>query len=208
MKRISVVAIAFLVFIFLEACNGVETPVVVVTMHPSAVPLVMTMTEIAKTVEVLGQTVTVYASTPTPSHTPVPPTKVPDATELKNLLSSALKDKLIATFGAKISVEAVKFGPIAAPEYTELYIEMNCESANNSVCPSSQVIIAVVDTCKEKKKKLLENIPNKTQVLTITIYDPGHSPQIVEVDWSDALAYINGDIPAEIFGKLIRYVQE
>jgi hypothetical protein len=69
------------------------------------------------------------------------------------------------------------------------------------------VIIAVVDAIKEKKKKILENIPSKTELLTITIFDPKTLPKVVEVKWLDVLAYIDGELPGEDFNKLIRYVQ-
>ena len=132
---------------------------------------------------------------------------LPRAGVLQNLISATIKDQLITTLGAKITVVDVKFGPVGAQEFTNLYIEMNCISDNNGICPSNQVIVAVIDSFKEKKKKALENIPFTTQVLTITIYDPGHPTQVVEADWADVLAYINDDIPADIFSKLLRYTQ-
>lgn len=208
MKKILTVSTILLIFGFGSACA--DKSLISVTssdIDPRALLLLNTMTIMAGTVESLGQTVTAYAFTPTPSNTPEPPTKVPDATELRGLLSDTIKDELIATLGANISVVNVSFGPVGAQEFTELYIEIKCESQNNSSCPSSQAVAVVVDTCKDKKKKVIENIPNTTKLLVITIYDPGHSTQIVETDWSDVLAYMNGDIQPEIFIKLLRYVQ-
>lgn len=202
-KKTSVVLVIFLMVDFLAACNG-EVPAVVVTMHPSAVPIVLTMTEIAKTVVVLEASATAYASTATPSPAP---TREPDESELKNLISEEIKDQLIATLGSKITVVDVKFGPVDSEQFTELYVEMNCISDNNNICPSPQVVIAVFDACKAKKKKVVENVPFSTQIMTITIYDPGHTTHIVEVNWSDVIAYMNDDVPAEVFGKLIRYIQ-
>ena len=46
------------------------------------------------TIESLEQTVTAIAFTPTSSHTPVPPTKIPDATELQKLSSDTIEDEL------------------------------------------------------------------------------------------------------------------
>ena len=204
MKKFLMVSIILLVFVFGSACAD-KSLIPITAIDPSALPLFETMTVMAGTVESIGQTVTVFAFTPTPSNTPVPPTKVPDPTELRNLLSDTINGKLIAILGARITVVNVSFGPRGAQVFTELYIEMNCESQNNSVCPSPQVVTAVIDTCKEKKKKVEENVPATTQLLVITIYDPGHPTQIVEADWAYVVAYINGDIPPDIFSKLIRY---
>jgi hypothetical protein len=162
------------------------------------------MTVIASTVEAIGGSATAYAATLTPIPTP---TKIPDPGEVNKTISNAMNDQLISTFGARITVEDVKFGPIGAQEFTNLYIEINCVGDNNALCPTSNVIIAVVDACKDKKKKVLENIPSKIQLLTITIFDPITLPKIVEINWSDVLAYINGDIPGDVFNRLIRYDQ-
>jgi len=157
---------------------------------------------LAATIESIEQTVTAIGFTPTPS---VTPTRVPDATELKNLLSDTIKDELIGILGAQISVMNVSYGPGGATGFTELYVEMSCVSEDNSVCPSAQVITAVVDTCKEKKKKVLENVPKSTRLLSITIYDPGHATMIVEADWPDVLLYLDGEIPPDVFIELLRY---
>ena len=84
---------------------------------------------------------------------------------------------------------------------------MNCIGDNNAVCPTTQVIIAVVDACKAKKKRVIANVPGTTQILTITVFDPITFPRVVEVNWSDVIAYINDDVTAEIFSRLVRYVQ-
>ncbi len=201
MKKYSVVMVLIILYVLLAACID-DTAMIPVTGNPSAQPLLDTMTAIAKTVEGIAGSATAYAATPTPSLTPTP---TPDENEIKNLISDAIKDKLIASLGMKITVVDVKFGPVGAKKYTELYIEMNCVSDNNNICSSSQVVSAVVDSCKEKKKKFLENIPFETQVLIITIYDPGHATQVVEADWTDVLDYINGDMNAGVFSRLIRY---
>ena len=112
---------------------------------------------------------------------------------------------MISTFGTKITVIDVKFGPIGAQKYTNLYIEINCVGENNTACPTAQVIIAVMDACKDKKKKIIENVPSTTQLLTITIFDPGHSTIVVEANWSDVLDYVNGKLPAENLNKRIIY---
>jgi len=94
------------------------------------------MTKLAATVESLSQTATAIAFTPTPSNTPEPQTKIPDATELRNLLNNTIKDELIAILGAKSSVMNVSYGPGGAQGFTDLYIEVSCVSKNNAVCPS------------------------------------------------------------------------
>ena len=203
MRKFSIVLVIFLLFAFLAACMDDEV-IIPVTGNSSAQPLLNTLTAIAKTVEGIAGSATAFAATYTPS--PIP-TSTPSENEIKNLISNSIKDKLIASLGVKITVVDVKFGPVGAQKFTDLYIEMNCTSGNNNICPSSQVVSAVVDSCKEKKKKFLENVPFEIQVLIITISDPGHATQVVEADWSDVLAYINGDIPAEIFSKLIRSYQ-
>jgi hypothetical protein len=147
LKRTLAVSTLSLVFIFGSACADEMIPVTGSNLNPSALPLLYTMTSMANTVEVLGQTVTAYAATLTPS--PVP-TKIPDENELKKLISETIKNQLVATLGAKITVVDVKFGPVGAQEYSSLYVEMNCISDNNGTCPSTQAIIAVVDSCKEK----------------------------------------------------------
>jgi hypothetical protein len=43
------------------------------------------------------------------------------------------------------------------------------------------------------------------QLLSITIYHPGHTTMIVDVDWSDVLLYLDGDILPYVFIKLLRY---
>lgn len=195
MKKCLVVLIISLLFVFLVACNE-KTPQVVGTLHPSAKPLLTTLAVMATTAESIGQLATAYAATPT---------KTPDANELKNLINNTIKDELITSFGAKITLADVKFGPIGAQEYTNLYIEMNCKADNSAVCPTTQVIIAVMNVFKDKKKKVLENVPGKTQMLTITIYDPGHSTIVADAEWSDVLDYINDKMPAENLSKRIRY---
>ncbi len=203
MKKCSVLSIIFILFAFLAACIDNEI-IIPVTGNSSAQPLLNTLTDIAKTVEVIAQTATAYSIPPTATNTP---TNTPDPDVVNKTISDSINSQLISTFGAKITVVDVKFGPIGAQEYTNLYIEMNCAGDNNVVCPTTQVIIAVMDACKEKKKKILENIPRTVQVLTITIFDPITVPKVVEVNWPDMLAYINGDVPGEDFSKLIRYVQ-
>ena len=201
MKKCLIVLTIFLLFVFLAACNE-KSPPVVVTVHPSAQPLLSTLAVIATTAESIGQTATAYAATLTPSNTP---TKIPDANVLKNQINEAIKDEPVASFGATITLADVKFGPIGAKEFTHLYIEMNCKADNNAVCPTTQVMIAVMKAFKDKKKKMLENIPGTTQALIITISDPGHPTIVVETDWSDVRDYVNGDLPAEKLSQRIRY---
>jgi hypothetical protein len=193
----------FSFFASLTACID-DNVIIPNTGNPSAQPLLETMTVIAKTVEGIAGSATAYSFTPTFTLTP---TNTPNAPEVNKTISNSINEQLISTFGAKITVGDVKFGPINAQEYTNLYIEINCTGNNNTACPTTYVIIAVVDACKDKKKKVLENIPSKTQLLTITIFDPITLPKVVEVNWSDVLAYINGDVPGEIFSRLVRYVQ-
>ena len=101
----------------------------------------------------------------------------------------------------------VKFGPVGAQKYTQLYVEMNCVSNGSNICPPSQVVSAVVDACKDKKKKFLANVPFDTEKLIITIYNPGHATQVVEAKWSDVRDYLNDDMTADVFGRLITYTQ-
>ena len=204
MKKCSVVLLLLILFALLAACMDDPAIIPVTGIDPSAQPLLDTMTAVAQTVDVLAGSATAYAATYTPS--PVP-TATPSENEIKNLIGNTIKDKLIASLGVKITVVDVKFGPVGAQKYTHLYIEMNCMSDGNTVCPSSQVVSAVVDSCKEKKKKFLENVPFDTQTLLITIYDPGHATQVVEAKWPDVLAYINDDMTAEVFSRLIVYTQ-
>jgi len=203
MKKASALSIIFFLFVFLAACIDGTIPVQA-TVHPSAQPLLDTMAVIAKTVEGIAGSATAYSFTPTLTYTP---TITPNVVEVNKIISNSINDQLISTFGAKITVEDVKFGPIGAQEFTNLYIEIKCAGDNNAACPTTHVIIAVVDACKERKKKILENIPSKTQVLTITIFDPITRPKVVEVNWSDVLAYINGDVSGEEFSTKIKYVQ-
>jgi hypothetical protein len=203
MIKASALSIIIFSFIFLVACaNG--TPPATATVNPSAQPLMETIAVYAKTVEGIVGSATSYSFTPTLTYTP---TVTPNAPEINKTISNSINNQLISNFGARITVGDVKFGPIGAQEYTSLYIEIKCIGDNNSACPTTNVIIAVMDACKEKKKKVLENIPSTTQVLTITIFDPVTRPKVVEVNWSDVLAYINGDVPGQDFSKQIRYVQ-
>jgi hypothetical protein len=120
MKYLILLTIFFL-FVLLGACT--EEGIIPVSGNPSAQPLLSTMTEIAKTLEVIGQTATAYSVTPT--ETPAP-TNTPDQGVVNKLLSDSINSQLISTFGAKITVNAVKFGPIGAQEHTNLYVEINC----------------------------------------------------------------------------------
>jgi len=203
MKKCLVVSVVFILLVSLAACIDEEI-IIPVTSNASAQPLLDTMTAIAKTVEGIAGSATAYAATLTPTPRP---TATPNQNEIKNLISDAIKDKLIATLGAKITVVEVKFGPVGAQVFTDLYIEVNCVSDNGNVCPSNQVIVAVVDSCKEKKKKVIENVPGTTQKLTITIYNPGYSTTVIEANWSDVVDYFNDKITADIFGRLIESTQ-
>jgi hypothetical protein len=202
-RKAFALSIVLLFFVFLAACIDNTIPVQP-TVNPSAQPLLDTMAVIAKTVEGIAGSATAYSFTPTLTFTP---TVTPNAPEVNKAITNSINEQLISTFGAKITVEAVKFGPLGAQELTNIYIEINCAGDNNSVCPMTHVIIAVMDACKERKKKILENIPSKTEALTITIFDPTTIPRVVEINWSDVLAYINGDISGEDFVKQIKYVQ-
>lgn len=204
MKKYSVMLVLLILFAILAACGNDPAIIPVSGGNPSAQPLLDTMTAIAQTVEGFAGSATAYAATSTPSSTPTP---IPDENEIKNLIDNAIKDKLIASLGVKINVVDVKFGPLGAQKFTHLYIEMNCISDGGIVCPSSQVVSAVVDSCKEKKKKFLMNVPFDTEKLIITIYNPGHTTQVVEANWSDVLNYVNDDMTAEVFGRLITYAQ-
>jgi hypothetical protein len=201
MKKCLVVSIILFLFALLAACVD-DKVLIPVTANSSAQPLLDTMTAIAKTVDVMAQTATFYSLSPTPTNTP---TNTPDPGVLNKTISDAINSQLLSTFGAKIAVVTVKFGPIGAQEYTNLYIEMNCTGDNNTVCPTTQVMIAVMNALKDKKKKILENVPDKTQILTITIYDPGHSTIVAEANWPDVLDYINDKMPAENLSKRISY---
>ena len=201
MKKYLVVSTIFFLFTLLTACFD-DKALIPVTANSSAQPLLETMTTIAKTVEVIAQTATAYSLSPTPTNTS---TNTPDPGALNKTISDSINSQLVSVFGAKITLKDVKFGPIGAQEYTNLYIEMNCAGDNNAVCPTTQVIIAVMNAFKDKKKKIMENVPGKTQVLTITIYDPGHSTIVVEADWSNVLDYINEKMSAEDLSKRIRY---
>jgi hypothetical protein len=202
MNKYLTLAIMLLLLALLGACADDFIPVT--SIDPSAQPLFVTLTEIAKTVEYIGQTATAYAVTPTATPTP---TNTPDQGVVYNLISEAIADQLLSTFGANITVENVKFGPLGSEEFTNLYVEIKCVGDNGTACPTSNVIVAVMEACREKKKKMLENSPKSLQMLTITIFDPINSPRVVEIDWSDIQAYLNGDIPADVFDRLIRYVQ-
>jgi hypothetical protein len=204
MKRFLAISTILLVFYLASACTDDSIIPATGNDDPTMQPLMKTLTVIASTVEAIGQTATAYSFTPTPSSTP---TKIPDSTALRNLLSDTINGELIAVLGAKIAVVDVSYGPRGAQVFTELYIEMNCESQNHSVCPSPQVVTAVIDSCKENKKKVKANVPTTTQLLVITIYDPGHATQVVEADWPNVTAYLDGDIPAEIFSQRLRYTQ-
>lgn len=59
-----------------------------------------------------------------------------------------------------------------------------------------------MDACKEKKM-FLANVPFDTEKLIITIYDSGHTNQVMEANWPDVLAYINNNMAADFFGRLI-----
>ena len=203
MKKASALTIIFFSFVFLAACIDGTIPTQA-TVDPSAQPLLETMAVIAKTVEGIAGSATAYSFTPTLTKTP---TITPDVGEVNKTIANSINNQLISTFGARITVVDVKFGPIGAQEFTNLYIEMNCIGDNNAVCPTTQVIIAVVDACKAKKKKVIENVPGTTQILTITVFDPITLPRVVEVNWPDVIAYINDDVTAEIFSRLVRYVQ-
>ena len=203
MKKFLAISTILLVICLGSACTD-NSMIPVTGNDPTMQPLMNTLTAIASTVEAIGQTATAHSFTPTPSSTP---TKVPDSTALRSLLSDTINGKLVAVLGTKITVVNVSYGPGGAKVFTELYIEMNCESQNNSVCPSPQVVTAVIDSCKENKKKVKGNVPTTTQLLVITIYDPGHATQVVEADWSDVTAYLDGDIPAEVFSQRLRYTQ-
>jgi len=203
LKKFLAISTILLVICLGSACTD-NSMIPVTGNDPTMQPLMNTLTAIASTVEAIGQTATAHSFTPTPSSTP---TKVPDSTALRSLLSDTINGKLVAVLGTKITVVNVSYGPGGAKVFTELYIEMNCESQNNSVCPSPQVVTAVIDSCKENKKKVKGNVPTTTQLLVITIYDPGHATQVVEADWSDVTAYLDGDIPAEVFSQRLRYTQ-
>jgi hypothetical protein len=203
MKKCSVVSIIFILFALLTACID-DKVIVPVTGNSSAQPILSTMTEIAKTVEVLGKTATAYAFTPTLTKAP---TNTPDQGAVNKMISDSIDSQLISTFGVSIKVAEVKFGPIGAQEYTNLYVEINCTGKNNVVCPITQVIIAVLDACKDKKKKILENIPGTLQLLTITIFDPQTPPKVVELNWSDVRDYMDDKVSGDVLNTRIRYVQ-
>jgi hypothetical protein len=205
MKKCLVVTTIFIVFALLTACKD-NTVTIQVTINPSAQSLLNTLTVIASTVEAIGGSATAYAATLTPTNTPLPPTEVPNEGEVKRLLMKAVEGDPAAAIGAKITISDVKFGPIGSQEHTELYVELNCEGTTNNTCPSTQAVIVVINGCKARKK-IVDFVPTTTGILKITIFDPRSSPKVVEIDWPDVIAYIKGDVTAEIFNKLIRYDQ-
>ena len=203
MKKCSVVSTIFVFFVFLTACTDNKI-IIPITYNPSAQPLLGTLTEIAKTVEAIAGTATAYSLSPTPTHTP---TNTPDISEVNKAIANSIKNQLISTFGASITVQDVKFGPIGGQEYTNLYIEISCAGDSNAVCPVTNVIIAVMDAIKEKQKKVLENVPRSTKILTITIFDPTTHPKVVEINWPDVLAYVNGDLSGDAFRQRVNSIQ-
>ena len=203
MKIYLILSIVLISFVLLAACSE-DIVTIPITGDPTAQSLLVTMTEIAKTMDAIAQTVTAHSIPPTATPTL---TKTPDPGSVNKTLNDSIKGQLISTFGASIIVQDVKFGPIGAQEFTNLYVEVKCQGDNNAACPTTNVIIALMEACKEKKKKILENIPRSTQLLTITIFDPMNSPRVLEINWSDVVAFINGDIPTDVFSRLIRYVQ-
>lgn len=204
MKKSSALSIISFSIIFLVACAN-ATPPVTSTVNPSAQPLIETLVVYAKTVDGIAGSATAYSYTPTPTYTP---TVTPDLGVVNKQISDSINNQLISNFEANIRVRDVKFGPLGGQEFTYLYIEINCEGNNNTVCPKNQVIIAVVDACKEKKKKLLESIPQSTEMLTITIFDSRVSQLwIVDINWNDVLKYIDGKISSDEFINGIRSTQ-
>jgi len=196
MKKCFSISILLFSLLFLEACLD-DTLTPTPTVHPSAAPLL-------KTMEAIGGTATAYAATLTPTLTP---TKIPDQEGLLKAIRNGMKEQLGSSFGAKITVKDVKLGPIGSQYITNLYIEIDCASENNSVCPTSQVMIALMETCKDKKKQIGGNVPETTDTLTVTIFDPVNSPRVVEIDWSIVQKYMDEKADGEEINKRIRYTQ-
>jgi hypothetical protein len=203
MKKALVVSVMIFLYAFLAACMD-GTIDVTPTVNPTAQALMETIAIIEKTREGISASATAYSYTPTFTKAP---TNTPDKETVIKIISDSINNQLISTFGADIRVEDVDFGPLGAQELTYLYIEIYCAGDNNAACPTSHVIIAVVDACKERKKKVLDNISKSTNMLTITIFDPVAQPRVVEVNWSDVLDYINNDLTGDEFIARIKYVQ-
>ena len=128
--------------------------------------------------------------------------------EINKILTEAVQSNLVWVYGAKVTVISVGLIQKEAQEYTELDIVLNCESENNSICPSSQVASAVIETLKAQKKKVRENVPNNLGILMITVSDPGHPIQYFKVYWSDVRAYFDNNVAPDIFGRLITHIPQ
>lgn len=191
----------FLSFIALTAC--IDPTFMSSSVNPSAEPILRTMTAMAWTVEVLGKTATEMSYTATPSPAP---TSTPNLVVIENEIRASIQKNLVANVGASISLRSVKFLPEGSQAYTHFYIELDCSGANDAVCPKYQAVIAVIDVCKMKNDNFKSNIPPTLQTLVIRIYDPFAAPSLAEVNWSDVKAYVNGDIPPDIFARLIKYI--
>ena len=195
MKKNLALIIVFTLFILIliVGCTSSETPVsvVVITINPSAEPLLETMTVIARTVESIGQTATEYAATLTPtqtaSSTPTP-TKIPDPGKVKEILNKAIKNELRNAMDTDMQVDEVIFRPEEAPPFTELEIRMTCDHQGDQECDPIRVFVELVNACK-KKNDALDYISNAPQIMWVSITTENNRTWTAYANWVDVIAF-------------------
>ncbi|GAB4420233.1 MAG: hypothetical protein Kow002_08510 [Anaerolineales bacterium] len=202
-KIVSKTAISVLmsIFIIIAACGNPDlTPLP--TIHPSAQPLLHTMTIIASTVEGIGATATAYAASITPSSTPTEtptPTYIPDAGKVKKYMNTALEDELRDAMGTEMEVTEVIFGKDGESPYTELTIKMTCNHHGEPECDPVHAFIDLINACKKKNNDAIDYISSQTQWVMIWITTENNRTWATNVNWPDVIAYKNGELSAVEF---------
>jgi len=144
-----------------------------------------------------------------PAGTPVPKVAV-----IVNTLNGALHgaDPLEETLDVKFSVIDAGFEVSGDPvAITTLSVHVECECIKTkSTCTTERAFTAVAHVFEKDgiRKKILEQIPETLQVMQIRAFDRMQPIGIIEVSWSDLLAFANGEITGDQLGaRITRFTQ-
>jgi hypothetical protein len=150
------------------------------------------------------QTASMWTATPTtPTATPVP-----DQVKIIESLNNFIRghNPLSEAIDAKFYVTDVTFEEtINPPVKTSLWITVECEYLYHSSCTAERAFVVVLEALQHEKtrNKLMEQVPSTVRNLKVFALERMHLIGVIDIPWSDAIAFAEGRLlPEQLAGRI------
>jgi hypothetical protein len=150
------------------------------------------------------QTASVWTATPiTPTSTPIP-----DQVKIIEALNNFIKghNPLDEAIDAKFYVTEVAFEETNNPSVkTGLWITVECEYLYHSSCTAERAFVVVMEALQHEntRNKIVKQIPTTVHTLKVFALDRMYLIGIIEIPWSDAIAFAEGKLlPEQLTGRI------